>query len=430
MSYYANEDQFPFTTVAFIEARFGSEWSVGSGVLVGRNDVLTASHVIYDPLYGLADEVHVYLAYNPAFPGTSYAVEYFEYFTEFDPDGDGLLYAGDGYSGTSLGGAELDIALLSLGEAVGDTHGYMGLSYSFTSGYANVTGHPGYYDNYMTNDDGYVSLDYTDHFIDISGLEINPGNSGGPIWFDNGSGPYVVGVVSTSGAAASITGHSDWLATSIAENDYLIGGTGGGSGGTQGTAGDDFILQSDGPGSYDGLGGTDTIILSGNRSSYTVTLYSSEDVSIGTGAGSAFDLVDFERAEFIDGTLVFDITSGNAPAAYRLYGGAFDRVPDEGGLQFWIDYLDQGGTLRNAASQFIGSAEFVDLFGAALSNGEFVEQLYVNVLGRPGEDAGVAYWTGYLGSGGDRADALVNFTQLPEYVGLSQQNIDNGYWVT
>src|SRR5690606_34146399 len=198
----------------------------------------------------------------------------------------------------------------SLGQAVGDWQGYMGLTYSFTSGYANATGHPGYYDNYMTNDNAYVWLDNTDHYIDISGLEINPGNSGGPIWIDNGYGPYVLGVVSTSGAAASITGHSNWLANSIAENDYLIGG-GGGGGGIQGIPGDDVFVQSEGPGTYNGLGGTDTMIFSGYRSAYTVTLFSTEDVTISTSGGSTFDLIDFERAEFLDGTLIFDITSAN-----------------------------------------------------------------------------------------------------------------------
>lgn len=427
MTYYADENRYPFTTVAFIEARFGSEWSVGSGVLVGRNDVLTASHVIYDPLYGLADEVNVYFGYNPYAAGPSYRVQYFEYYTDFDPDGDGLLYAGDGYPGDSLGGAERDIALLSLGEAVGDWLGFMGMTRTFTSGYANVTGHPGYYDNYMTNDYGYVSLDYTDHYFDISGLEINPGNSGGPIWFDNGSGPHVVGVVSTSGAAASITGHWNWLTTSIAANDYMIGG--GSGGGTLGTAGNDVFLQSEGPGTYNGMGGVDTMIFSGYRSTYTVTLFSTEKVAV-TASGGTFELIDFERAEFYDGTLVLDIASAYAPAAYRLYGGAFDRVPDEGGLYFWIDYLDRGGSLRNAASQFIDSAEFVSLYGTGLSNTDFVQQLYLNVLGRPGEADGVTYWTSYLGGVGDRADALVNFTQLPEYVGLSQHYIDNGYWAS
>ena len=42
----------------------------------------------------------------------------------------------------------------------------------------------------------------------------------------------------------------------------------------------------------------------------------------------------------------------------------------------------------------------------------------------------VDYWIGYLESGGDPAKVLFFFTQLPEYVGLSLPNIENGYWVT
>jgi hypothetical protein len=52
----------------------------------------------------------------------------------------------------------------------------------------------------------------------------------------------------------------------------------------------------------------------------------------------------------------------------------------------------------------------------------------LNVLGRPGEADGVAFWNDYL-VGGDRAVALVQFTQLADYVGLSQADIVNGYWV-
>jgi hypothetical protein len=69
------------------------------------------------------------------------------------------------------------------------------------------------------------------------------------------------------------------------------------------------------------------------------------------------------------------------------------------------------------------------LYGSGLSNAEFVDQLYMNVLGRMGEADGVNFWNDYLNAGGDRAVALVDFTQLPEYVGLSQADIESGYWV-
>ncbi len=54
----------------------------------------------------------------------------------------------------------------------------------------------------------------------------------------------------------------------------------------------------------------------------------------------------------------------------------------------------------------------------------------MNVLDRPGEAAGVVYWNEVLDKNlANRADVLVSFTQLPEYVGLSMKDIENGYWV-
>ncbi|WP_274629578.1 trypsin-like serine protease [Arvimicrobium flavum] len=222
MSFLPNEDVYPYTTVVYVEARFGSNWVVGSGVLVGANDVLTASHMIYDPNYGAADEVLVYASYNPSQFNTSYSAVYLEYFTDFDPDGDGFLFPGDG-SPLTLGGAELDIALISLSAPIGNAQGWMGMDPNFWSGSINVTGFPGYANGYMVADTGFALVDRTDYYIDISAMDINPGNSGGPVWVNTSSGPYVVGVVSTGGAAATVDGHA-WLFTSIIENDIYIDG--------------------------------------------------------------------------------------------------------------------------------------------------------------------------------------------------------------
>ena len=65
-----------------------------------------------------------------------------------------------------------------------------------------------------------------------------------------------------------------------------------------------------------------------------------------------------------------------------------------------------------------------------ISNGAFVDALYQNVLSRGGDAGGVAYWSQQLDNKlQDRSDVLVQFTQLPEFVGISAANITNGYWV-
>lgn len=195
-----------------------------------------------------------------------------------------------------------------------------------------------------------------------------------------------------------------------------------------GSAGDDDIVSPSESAAIDGKEGTDTVHYAGPRADFSIEVDAGGSVTIVKPGGTDV-LVSIERATFSDGTLLFDISSDHADAAYRLYGGAFDRTPDEGGLLFWSDYLDHGGSLLEAAGLFLESPEFAQLFGTDLSNNSFVEQLYLNVLGRPGEQAGIDFWKAHLDNGGNRAAALVDFTQLPEYVGLSQANIENGYWV-
>lgn len=223
MSTEANDDSFPGRAVAFIVSTWGSQSYVSSGVLVGRNDVLTASHAIYDAaLGGLADQVKVYFSYdpddaNPAF----FTPANYTYYDDFDPDNDGLIYSGDN-SAFTLGGAERDIALLTLSEAAGDTYGWFGINYSFSSGTVGVLGFPGRYGNNLTYDSGYAYKDFLDNYVDTSFLEINSGNSGGPIFTGSGDTVSVVAVVSTSAAAASVTAHQAWLTSTISSNDSYI----------------------------------------------------------------------------------------------------------------------------------------------------------------------------------------------------------------
>jgi Ca2+-binding RTX toxin-like protein len=217
----------------------------------------------------------------------------------------------------------------------------------------------------------------------------------------------------------------NWTSIGTPRNDSLNGTSGVDR--IFGQDGNDVLVGSAGNDILNGGLGTDAVRYGSSRSDFTVKLATDGTISVTKPTGND-KLVSIERIAFTDGALLFDLDSDNAAAAYRLYGGAFDRTPDEGGLLFWTDYLDNGGTLTAAAAGFVASAEFNSLYGSGLSDAQFVDQLYLNVLGRPGEADGVAFWNDYL-VGGDRAVALVQFTQLAEYVGLSQADIVNGYWV-
>lgn len=150
-----------------------------------------------------------------------------------------------------------------------------------------------------------------------------------------------------------------------------------------------------------------------------------------TARGGASDtLSSIERVLFHDGgALALDL-HGNAGEAYRLYQAAFDRQPDSGGLGFWINKLDHGLSVQQAAAGFMGSAEFQHLYGSAPTDAQFVDHLYQNVLHRPGEAAGVAYWLDVLHGGAARPDVLAAFSDSAENVSAVAAIIGNGIWYT
>ena len=98
----------------------------------------------------------------------------------------------------------------------------------------------------------------------------------------------------------------------------------------------------------------------------------------------------------------------------RLYQAGLGRVPDSGGLNYWVGVYRSGVSLEQIATGFLQSAEFVGKFGASLSDAEFVDLLYQFVLGRPGEASGVAFWAEQLGLGASRGLVLTGFSESQE----------------
>ena len=47
-TYEVNDDDAPFNRVVLIRNRWGDSWYIGSGTIVGNNDILTAAHVVYN----------------------------------------------------------------------------------------------------------------------------------------------------------------------------------------------------------------------------------------------------------------------------------------------------------------------------------------------------------------------------------------------
>jgi phospholipase/lecithinase/hemolysin len=125
-------------------------------------------------------------------------------------------------------------------------------------------------------------------------------------------------------------------------------------------------------------------------------------------------LPDITEMVFTNGDGIFDPT-GAAEDVARLYGAALGRAPDVSGLEYWTAQIDDSQVpLATVANDFAASPQFIQDYGT-LSNAAFVNQLYENVLGRPADAAGVAYWGGALAAGTTRGAVLVGFAESQEY---------------
>jgi hypothetical protein len=99
----------------------------------------------------------------------------------------------------------------------------------------------------------------------------------------------------------------------------------------------------------------------------------------------------------------------------RLYQTAFDRIPDIGGLNNWIDHWElDHSSIGAIANEFYVSPEFSQTYGS-LDDGEYVNQLYLNVLDRPADAGGFDHWTQELSQGvSNRAEVMVKFSNSLE----------------
>ncbi len=137
----------------------------------------------------------------------------------------------------------------------------------------------------------------------------------------------------------------------------------------------------------------------------------------GRRAGSA------ERAALADAVArgglpaaLVQIAHANPSAAMvdRLYLAFFQRYPDAEGWDHWIEARSDGHRLEDIAEWFAESDEFTNRYGD-VSFTEFLDQLYIDVLGRPPDEAGKQYWLGLLNDGAvNRGTIVVYFTESAE----------------
>lgn len=196
---------------------------------------------------------------------------------------------------------------------------------------------------------------------------------------------------------------SDVISGNVADNT-LFGGLG-----------NDVIKGMAGNDTIDGGIGIDTAVFSRNKADYAITKgANATTVSDKLLTEGVDNLANVERLQFADVSLALDI-AGVAGKVYRLYQASFDRIPDLGGLGFWMAGMDSGVGLNDVAINFINSAEFKALYGANPTDTVYVTGIYQNVLHRLPDADGLKFWLDAISvHSQSRADVLVGFSESIE----------------
>ena len=103
-----------------------------------------------------------------------------------------------------------------------------------------------------------------------------------------------------------------------------------------------------------------------------------------------------------------------APAV-RLYQAYFLRVPDTGGITYWVEQVRKGVSLDKVSDTFARSSEFINRYGK-LANADFVRRVYLNLFEREPDPGGYLFWTAQLDDGKARGWVMRQLCESAEYV--------------
>ena len=146
-------------------------------------------------------------------------------------------------------------------------------------------------------------------------------------------------------------------------------------------------------------------------------------------SGLAYWVGELDAGRKIRGNLSMDFVysteyQNNVAPVVRLYFAYFNRLPDTGGLTFWINSYTSGShSLNQISDSFAGSSEFSSTYGS-LDNAGFVNLIYTNLFNRSPDQGGYDYWLGQLDSSAiTRGAAMVGYSESDEYKQLMNNRV-------
>lgn len=226
---------YPYSAIVHLTVTFADGTRVaGTGALVGRNDILTATHVLYDPARGgLASEIAIavgvdYNSRTDRYESRSLVdLQNFTWNASVWPE---QTFADGDDSTLTWSESRYDVALIGLDQAIGDQAGWFGLAAGHDSSqWAYQIGYPSDSTGMMLGQawlepSRFYSV-YNAHASSGSDI-MGPGSSGGPLFVYEDGSPYIIGVKSSGSATASTWADIgllyDQLLDSISSNDSLL----------------------------------------------------------------------------------------------------------------------------------------------------------------------------------------------------------------
>ena len=133
------------------------------------------------------------------------------------------------------------------------------------------------------------------------------------------------------------------------------------------------------------------------------------------GVSRSAVVVEFSQSiELVRLTGTAAVQTSAEGSIYRLYLAYFLRPADAGGFAFWLGQVNER-SLGSISNDFTFSTEFVNRYGS-LSDRDFLDLIYSNVLSRTPDAAGYAFWLDRMQQGMPRGDVMLAFSESPEFV--------------
>jgi V8-like Glu-specific endopeptidase len=196
VSSYARDAQ-PYSCIGLIWVTFPDGYQArGTCTLVGRNDILTATHVVYSPDHGgwvKGYDFYFGADYNDItnrFEDYGYSYSPSKWITDAWPT---QTFKDSNNETMNQSETQYDVAIIGVNTSIGDTLGWLGIAPGYNSNNsANAVGYPAGATGMMqqtvsVKEDPYYGLYESNYDV------LGPGSSGGPLLI----GDYVIGVKST-----------------------------------------------------------------------------------------------------------------------------------------------------------------------------------------------------------------------------------------